>query len=275
MQHIVWRATVLCLVLFLSSACGASYARQAEAAGYYPEMDQVLVVESAPAGAGLAFTSNGDEFVIDATPILTAEAEGQAPTLDAPKAPEERVTRKQRIVLYSATLLVYVLEIPVAIERTKAIIDEANGWIQASTSNSISMRVPAERFDAVLLELKEIGEVGQENVIGQDVTEEYFDLEIRLQNAIEMRDRYVELLAKATTVEETLKIEAELGRVTGEIERFKGRLKYLTENARYSTITISFGERPVQPISNKHVALPIGWLGGFGLQQLYSHGYYY
>ena len=273
MRRFLLCGVILCMGSLALSACGASYAQQAADSGYYPEMDQVMVVQAVGGLERSASVGDDDDYAYASGPILTAEAEEVETPIDKPEPPDARVPRTQRIVLYSASLLVYVLEIPVAIARTQAIIDEANGWVQASTSNSVTMRVPAESFKDVLVKLKELGEVGQENVVGQDVTEEFFDLEIRLKNAIEMRDRYVELLAKATTVEETLKIEAELGRVTGEIESFKGRLKYLSENARFSSITISFSERAAQT-NNKHVALPIEWLSGISLQQLYSRGYY-
>jgi len=74
--------------------------------------------------------------------------------------------------------------------------------------------------------------------LGEDVTEEYRDLEIRLDSAEKTRKRYLELLNKAEKVDEILKIERELERLNGEIDLLKGKINRLTHLAQYATITV-------------------------------------
>jgi len=71
-----------------------------------------------------------------------------------------------------------------------------------------------------------------------DVTEEMLDLDIRLKNMQEMRDRLVALLDRAANVEELLAVEQELQRVTAELELIKGRIKYLSHAVSYCTLTV-------------------------------------
>ncbi len=90
------------------------------------------------------------------------------------------------------------------------------------------------------------------DVRGEDVTEEYLDLRIRLDNLEKARLRYLDLLNKAQNVGETLAVEKELERITMEIERLKGRIGYLERVVRFSTIQVVF-ERPTNPG-------PVGWV---------------
>jgi phage-related minor tail protein len=70
-----------------------------------------------------------------------------------------------------------------------------------------------------------------------DKTEQYRDLNIRLNNLITFKKRYEKLLTVAKTVDEMLKLEKEIERVTGEIELIKGKIEYLENQVAYSTLT--------------------------------------
>jgi hypothetical protein len=76
------------------------------------------------------------------------------------------------------------------------------------------------------------------NVYGKDVTDEYFDNEIRLDNANKARQRYLELLQKAENVATTLLIEKELERLNVEIDSLKGKLERMNHLTDFSTIEI-------------------------------------
>ena len=81
------------------------------------------------------------------------------------------------------------------------------------------------------------------NIVGQDVTEEYTDYKIRLENAEKARKRYLELLAKAEDVEATLKVEKELERLNETIDLLKGKMKRINHLSEYSTITVNLKEK--------------------------------
>jgi hypothetical protein len=101
------------------------------------------------------------------------------------------------------------------------------------------------------------------------VTEQYLDVSLRLKNAREVRDRIAALLASAKTVEDSLKVERELERLSSEIERMEGRLKFLRDRAAYSTITISFQPVQVEDLQRQKVFhLPFSWLSEMGLGRL-------
>ena len=71
-------------------------------------------------------------------------------------------------------------------------------------------------------------------------------------------------------LEESLKIERELERLTGDIERLKGRMRFLQDRIAYSTITVSFQPKEREHIDNQLFRLPFDWLDSLGLQRLLS-----
>jgi hypothetical protein len=112
-----------------------------------------------------------------------------------------------------------------------------------------------------------LGDLLHREVTARDVTEEFFDTQVRLQNLEAVRARFEELLKRAQKVEEALAVERELERVAGQIEQLKGRLKLLKELVAFSTITVEFQPRAVDQVQSI-VRLPFPWLQQLGLSEL-------
>jgi len=93
-------------------------------------------------------------------------------------------------------------------------------------------------LDQAIKEIAKLGKVTSKNVSSNDITDSYRDSEIRLENALKSRNRYLELLAKAENVEATLKVERELERLNTEIDILKGRLKNYDNQITYSQIDV-------------------------------------
>jgi hypothetical protein len=178
-------------------------------------------------------------------------------------APEEYTTTGtdttiDRKIIKTGSISIEVSEFDEAAAVVEQLAAAAGGFVSNSNSyitsegqkrGTITIRVPAVGFDSVLLEIKKLGDVKSTSSSGQDVTEEYIDLEARLGNYKRQEGRFLSILENATTVEDVLKVEEQLGRVRGEIERIEGRLRYLDNYIDLSTITVSL-EEPT-PITRK------------------------
>ena len=127
---------------------------------------------------------------------------------------------------------------------------DANGVGDAVTRVNITVRVPSNQFEPTLVQLRGFGELLREQVTGKDVTEEYVDLEARLRTKRQMEERLLEILQRASTVEDTLKVEQELGRVRTDIEQILGRKNYLEDRVNLSTIHIT-ASAPYQPTASE------------------------
>jgi uncharacterized protein YxeA len=156
-----------------------------------------------------------------------------------------------RQVIKTAYLSIEVDDFQEAAKDVEGITAKAGGYVLSSNSyvtdtghrrGSVTIRVPETGFLSVIEELEAIGEVKSKSATGQDVTEEYIDLEARLKNYEKQEARLLEILSKAEKVEDILKVEEQLGRVRGEIERLTGRLRYLNERIEMATITVELYE---------------------------------
>ena len=125
------------------------------------------------------------------------------------------------------------------------------GGAQAGTldqSATLTLRIPAARFDDALSRLHEIGdEVLSESTSEQDVTAAVVDLDARLKNLQSSEAQYRTLMAKAAKIEDILAVQSRLDDVQGQIEQLSAQLKQLTNQAAMSTLTVTLQPQP-EPI---------------------------
>jgi len=117
----------------------------------------------------------------------------------------------------------------------------------------LTLRVPPEGFLLLMKSLAALGKVEGESISGEDVTEEYYDLDARLENLDQVRRRLFELLDRAVKVTDAIEVEQQLERVGGEINQIKGRMKYLQNMAGMATINLALytDEKPAaEPFIN-------------------------
>jgi len=105
----------------------------------------------------------------------------------------------------------------------------------------VTLRIPADRFDAFLGDLeKGVVRFDSKSITATDVTEEFIDISQRLKVKKATEERYIALLAKAASVRDVLETEKYISEVRSEIESLEGRLKYLRNRIGLSTLTLTF-----------------------------------
>lgn len=121
-------------------------------------------------------------------------------------------------------------------------VDRAGGFVESSErsplSATLTVRVPADRFEAVLDEIEGLGEVRQQSVSGEDVSAELVDVEARLRHWQAQETVLLELMEQATTVSESIEVRNELAPVQETIERLEGRLRVLEDDVAFSAVTL-------------------------------------
>ena len=116
----------------------------------------------------------------------------------------------------------------------------ANGKIQAT----VVVRIPPDRFEAVIARFKELGTIRHQNIGSEDVTKAYVDLESRLAGKQILATRLSKLLAEGKgTVKELMEVEVQLGATNEAIESIKGEIKYYDNRIGLSTITLQIAEK--------------------------------
>ena len=114
---------------------------------------------------------------------------------------------------------------------------------EAGRSLTATLRIPAQQLDSALAELKKLGRVEDESQGGEEVTQQYVDLEARLANGIHTEQRLTEILRSRTgKLQDVLKVELEIDRVRGEIEQMQAEKKELSKRVAFATLNATVKE---------------------------------
>jgi hypothetical protein len=108
---------------------------------------------------------------------------------------------------------------------------------------TLVLRVPSRRFESALAELRGLGEVEREVVAGEDVGEEFVDLEARLRNLQAEQAVMLRLFDRAASIPDTIRVQNEVSAVQLQIEQIQGRLRFLRDHTSFGTITLNVVER--------------------------------
>lgn len=184
-----------------------------------------------------------------AAPALGGAAPADVEQPQEPNAAPSQAT--ERLVIKNADVeaLIDYKQMRLASTQIENMVLRLGGYIVATddaSSNSedqayisLAFRVPATQFEKALNAFEENKlEVVRREVSGQDVTEEFVDNQSRLANLEATAARIRELLAKAETIADTIKINETLAQYESQIEMIKGRQKYLSDSASMSMVTL-------------------------------------
>ncbi|HEY2495189.1 MAG TPA: DUF4349 domain-containing protein [Paenibacillus sp.] len=162
-------------------------------------------------------------------------------------------------LIYKADIVMEVEDYGKSQSEIRNMVSLAGGYIVGFTENqskeeqggTFTLKVPAAGFSPFLDKLEKLAhESLQRSINGQDVTEEYMDLEARLKTKELMEIQYMEFMKKATKPTELVTFANELGQIQEEIEQTKGRMRYIDNNVSYSTIEIRLYQPNVDNIAS-------------------------
>jgi hypothetical protein len=154
-------------------------------------------------------------------------------------------------IIKTAYLSIEVKDVPGTIEALKNLASQKGGYLSSTNiqknyndrlSGSVIIRVPAAEFENTLTSVKAIGTVKSASTQGQDVTEEYVDLQAQKSSYQNQLAQYNEIMKKAVKVEDVITVQQQIDRVQTELNRLEGRLKYLDSRIDLSTITVNLQE---------------------------------
>ena len=113
----------------------------------------------------------------------------------------------------------------------------------ASTKRGVvTLRVPSEDFERALREVKDLGDILGEEISGEDVSQEFIDLEARIRNLEAQQAVFLDLMDRATSISDTITVQNHLSGLQLDIERLQGRLNFLEDRTALGTITVSLVE---------------------------------
>lgn len=210
--------------------------------------------------------------------ISEGSSENEIATLDSSNVKEEQLAQTSnenkdsditknaeddRMVIYNANLSLQVKDYHQVEATIQSKATELGGYVVGSSiydsgteyiNGSITVKIPQSHFQSYIKEVEKHSiKIKEKNVTGNDITEEYVDLESRLKAKEAVEKRLLTLMDQAEKTEDLLKISNDLATVQEEKEQILGRMNYLQNNVDYSTVTIQLEEElvKVDAIKNK------------------------
>jgi len=113
--------------------------------------------------------------------------------------------------------------------------------IKSTTRDIVTMtvRVPADKFNDTLADIRNVSSrILLETIKGQDVTEEFIDIEAQLKAKKALEAQFMEIMRRAHTIGDALDVQSQLAEVRGDIERIEGRKRFLENQSAMSTIKV-------------------------------------
>src|SRR5258707_8429777 len=254
---------LLSAVLLVISGCGSGTNRQVAADQEAAKTTTQGPENSAGDSRGklqteLLKTANNQTLAKE--PAQPTQANVSLTQADAANTASQAIERK---IIRNANL---TIEVPSPTESQRKIFSAAEshgGFVVTSEmtqqtaedkskptmSVNLVVRVPALQFDQVMAEIRGVANrVVQENRTGQDVTEEFIDLEARIKNQKALEVQFLEIMKRAGKVEDALEDQTQLAALRTEIEKLEGRKRFLENQASLSTINVTL-QTPTQIIN--------------------------
>lgn len=239
------RTSVIAVVILfatLLASCGAGARATLSSPQALPERGAVIAGQAVDKSSPL---SNADQT-----------ASGGAPSV-AP-APDTTQAVQDRLVIRNANLSLVVKDPAATIDQFSQMAEGMGGFVVSSNiyqtaysstsagdpqfvnQANLSIRVPADRLNDALAQIKTAAlEVRSQTVTGQDVTQQYTDLQSQLTNLESAEAQLRQIMQDATKTTDVLAVFQQLKDIQGQIEVIKGRIQYLDQSSKLSEITMS------------------------------------
>ncbi|MFH1185862.1 MAG: DUF4349 domain-containing protein [Chloroflexota bacterium] len=218
----------------------------------------------APTEAPMPMSTMSADFAMGGAPAMQESyaapaAPGDIARTDVANQPASA----DRLVIRSADLSIVVVDVPARLTAIQNMANAMGGFVVSSNiyetltrdgesvpQAQIVVRVPQEKLNAALEQIKkDTVEVQSESQSGQDVTDQYVDLQSRLKAKLAAEEQLTEILQEARRTEDVLAVYAQLQQIQSEIEVLRGQIKYTEQSAALSAISVNIiAEETIKPI---------------------------
>jgi hypothetical protein len=173
--------------------------------------------------------------------LYTDEAAGYNAGAELPDAEES-----EKMIIRNADLTIQTLNLDETYNKLIAKLYELGGTIHTEQTEKTDfsayanavLKLPPENLDAFLAYAEQCGKVTQKNITSEDITAQYIDTEIRLENKRRNLEKYYEYLDEAYNSEDVIMIQREIDQITADIESYQGQLNYWSRSVAESQVNV-------------------------------------
>ena len=172
-----------------------------------------------------------------------------APAFGPPPPPEAPV-EAQRDVVKTASMTVTVDNTSEAADKAAILAEDADGRVDSRSEDagserglartSMVLRVPVDKLDEVVRELKTLGKVQNAETTSEDVTAQRVDLDARIKALQTSVDRLLAIMRDADDPDALIKAEGALSERQAELDSLRAQRDQLGDRIEYSTVNATF-----------------------------------
>ena len=220
-----------------------------------------LATACSGSSGGSADSAAAPQRVEDSGAAGESQATGQGDKPDAARNRDVRQPGVDRKLVRTATVELAAADVGETVDHARDIAAAEGGYTGREEvreeSATLTLHIPSDRFDRALGELSELGKVISREQSAEDVTEQVVDLDSRIATQRASVDRVRALLARASTVDEIVRIEQEMTTREADLESLEQRRQALAGQVAMSTVTIRVSRTDAAPVARQEEA------GGF------------
>ncbi len=228
--------SILCLTFVLGGCSKKSVQTNFAYADAEYATEESAVMDS---GSSLRMAKMAAPMVANST-ASSASATVSKETLTSAK--EESIEEFERKLIKNGDISLEVTDLEKTQNAVENWVKQFGGYISNSNngekSSNYTVRIPSEKFDEAMTAAGNLGTLKNKNISTQDVSDQFYDLQTRLETKKVLREKLNGYLARANSMQDILKVESQLNSVQSEIESMEGRLKRLNSQIDFSTISI-------------------------------------
>lgn len=156
-------------------------------------------------------------------------------------------TAEQRLVIQNSSMSLLVSDVRETGSAILSYVDSIGGFMVDSSYNrpeesafgTLTVRVPTDRLNEALDTFRSNAvKVTNETLQGTDVTEQYTDIEARLETLNKTKTKFEQILDQATEVQDIIQVNQQLIYVQNQIDSLIGQRDALEKNASLTKITV-------------------------------------
>lgn len=245
------------------SGCGSTNSNNLVQTEYTSQSDVISGFSSSESGSGgyadRTYNSNAvqsKDYIENAIPEES----------DVPKESHENtseITLSQEKLIYTCNLSIETTTYDDTLQKIEELIADYDGIIQSKYENdnasnwyyddyykrngtlncTLMLRIPSSKYSEFTKSIGNIGgKIRSKDETVDNISQQYFDTEIKIASLEKQENKLLELMDKATTIEELIQIEARLSEIDAELMKYKTEMKYMDLDVAYSYVNIELKE---------------------------------
>jgi len=163
-------------------------------------------------------------------------------------APATATSTADRKIITNSNFSLLVRNVTESVDKINSKVTQVSGFVIDSNirreetyeSANLTLRIPSDKVDEISAYLRSVSvKVVSENVSGNDITDQYVDIEGRIRELQAVKAKLEQIMGSAAGSDEMLRVFRQINDLNSQIDSYKGRLTYLDRASSTSRLTVA------------------------------------